>query len=101
MPNAPAAVKVEVAVAPNVARFAEKSDELAEANCWSAVQVFAFERSVEDAALIVMSAEPSNATPFMFRAAASLVAVEALPVSVPVRPPLNAMFVEVALDGNG
>ena len=37
-------------------------------------------------ALIVIAAEPSNATPLILRAVASLVAVSAFPVSAPVNP---------------
>lgn len=41
--------------------------------------------SVPAAAVTVMSAEPSNATPFMLRAVASFVAVAALPVKAPMK----------------
>ena len=44
------------------------------------LQVLVLERRVEEAAVIVMSPEPSNATVLMFFVAASLVAVAALPV---------------------
>ena len=44
--------------------------------------VLAFERRVEEAAVIVMSPEPSNATVLMFFVAASFVAVPAFPVTL-------------------
>ena len=46
-----------------------------------------FPVSVPAAAVTVISAVPSNATPLIFRAVASLVAVEALPVNVAVSVP--------------
>ena len=50
---------------------------------WSALQVFLSERSVEDAAVIVMSCVPSKETPLMARAFWRAVAVEALPLRDP------------------
>ena len=64
-------------------------------------KVLLFARSVEDAAVTVTLAVPSKVTPFIVRPVWSAVAVEALPVSEPVRPPLKAMLVEVAFEGNG
>ena len=53
---------------------------------WLKVLVLA--RSVEEAAKTVMSAVPLKATPLMLRDVWSAVAVEALPVSEPIIPPL-------------
>ncbi len=52
------------------------------------LKVFASPRRVDEAAKIVMSVEPLNATPLMFREFCKMVAVEALPVSAPTTPPL-------------
>jgi len=41
----------------------------------------------------VIAAEPSNATPLILRGVASVVAVEALPVTLPVRAPVNPVDV--------
>ena len=69
------------------------------------LNVLLFAKSVEEAAVTVMLEVPSKVTPLMVRPVWRAVAVEALPtsepVSVPVRPPLKAMEVVVALLGNG
>lgn len=57
-------------------------------NTSSPVNVLLFARSVEEAAKMVMSVEPSKATPLMFFVAASLVAVPALP-------PIDTVVVDV------
>ena len=46
--------------------------------------VFAFARSVEEAAVIVIAAEPSKLVPLIARGVARVVAVPALPVMLPV-----------------
>jgi hypothetical protein len=48
------------------------------------VKVLLFERSVEEAAVIVMSAEPSKEMPLMFLAVSRIVAVPAFPETEPV-----------------
>ncbi len=56
------------------------------------VQLFAFERSVEDAAVIVMSAVPLKSVPLIFRPVWSAVAVPALPLIEPVTVELNVLL---------
>ena len=50
------------------------------------LKVFAFASSVEEAAVMVMFAVPSKVTPLMVRPVCNAVAVEALPVKVPMMP---------------
>ena len=64
-------------------------------------KVLALLRRVEEAAVRTILLVPSKDTLLIVRAVASFVAVSALPVKLPVRPPLNVIFVDVALDGNG
>ena len=57
--------------------------------------VLLFARRVDDAAVMVISAEPLNATPLMFRAVLSVVAVDALPVRAPMTVVNHAVLPEM------
>ena len=61
-----------------------KDEEVAEAKVFLPVKVLLSERSVEDAALIVIFDEPLNETPLIVRAVWSAVAVPAFPLTDPV-----------------
>ena len=72
IPSAPVTVKAPILV--------EEAFEMKPApKVCSPVQVFTSARRVEDAALIVMLADPSKETPLMVRAVASLVAAVEVP----------------------
>ena len=113
-----------LALVVTVAALPEIEPLMVEVKVFEPEKVFEFARSVEEAAVMVMFEVPSKLTPLMVRPVWSAVAVEALPVRLPmrpltalswppmvvepvvemfeaVRPPLNAIEVLVALPGNG